>query len=422
MAVFKPETEAPGDNETQVNFVSQGKLGVSNLFNSEVAITDIVSVIDGMPWSVSYYHQIRNVNDQPLMPDVNIPSTELSYNRIDDLELKLQESLPNTGDVGLEATAYINAGIVPHYGDPFLGTLAGGKQAIFTVTEVTRTNYNTRDVYLLKFNLFEFLDNNVEVYNDLQFKTTKKYVYDKDHLQTNSTPIILDSEYKRKVDIKKEQPKIVNHMMNLFFNKKTRLLVPPTTSSVYIDTLLTEFFFSIVDIDQHPQINQIKRLSFQPDVLVTIWTAILHRDISALPAVDKDLGFKYVPASGISPVMRGMGYLGANCVVDQLDGSDPVEMTVEENRLSSLNTVEQPFDVNNKSYIFSDAFYIDDTNNSTTFEKLLLQYLRGEIIDKEVLYTMFEEYKSWGYLEQYYCLPILLAMIKVSISETFTEL
>lgn len=69
---------------TTTNYRTQEEMSTSIIFNKDTSIESIVKEVDGMPWGLNaWFSQIRDTQDEPRMPDVNVSESILKYNRID---------------------------------------------------------------------------------------------------------------------------------------------------------------------------------------------------------------------------------------------------------------------------------------------------------------------------------------------------
>lgn len=417
------EKPATGSNASTLhNYVPKEEVKAGSIFNKDTDITDIIQYVEGSKWEVDYFIQIRDVNDEPILPDVNVSNTVLKYNRINRLLLVVQDELNNANpNDPISGTAIINSGIVPNYGDVFKVTLLGGREALFIVNSVGKKIYDVHEVYNISYTLQVFLDTDTVMYNDLVYKTIKEYIYDKDYISDMSSPIILASDYVKKMDLKSYPRKILNYYLNTFLNKDLNVLSLPTESSVYVDTLLNDFLFKIVNHDDHSDIIKINRVEYtNPRLKDTVWDVILDRDIDALSYTEKDLGFKYTPSTSSNPNARHIGYLGVNFIVDMLFGSPALNVDVIENPKYDANHVKLIGDDKN-GYIFSDSFY----NNITTdglIEEALLNYINGDLITDDIITPLLDSYTKWSRIEQFYFIPLLLIFITDKVRNTYKSI
>lgn len=420
------EEQATGDSlvsvQTQHDFRTNTDMDVSIVSNKDQKLEYMLSNIKGYKWSVDYFLNIATINDKKTAPDTTIPNTVQKYNRIDKLELLVQTPINQSGNIeDIQGDAIINCGFLPHVNDVFVAELTGGRSAIFLVNTVEVKTYNLRDAYFLSYSLFTFLDNNnIEKYNDLVYKTVNQFVYDKEHLLDFSAPIILSTDYKRKLNLKQELTTLTKFYCKKFIDIETNLFILPTITSKYYDSYISNFIFKIIDITQVPEIVKVSRVH---DNLAkeeySIWDVLINRDISMLSLVNKKLWYRVV-INNNNPVLRSLGYIGVNFILDKVDNN-----TLNINPITNtLATVGQPVNqvVDDRHYVLTDKFYSKDKVNASVFEKLVINYLEGNILNVNELETYINNYETWNTENQFYCIPILMLLIKDSINNTFVRL
>jgi len=403
------------------DYRTQAELKTSTIFNNELSVSTIAHQVSGMPWTVGYFNQILNVNTAPMAPDINIPEATLKYNRIEELDIYLDSGLPTGNVTDITGSCTINAGFVPFIGDAFTATLAGGRVGIFVLTNVSKEYYNTHDIYKADFKLTYFADESTAMYNDLIHKSVRTYVYDKDAINTFSNPIILASEYKKKLDMSLLPGHIIKHYMDTFLDVETKTFRLPTTASRYVDQLINNFMFKIISINDVPEMAELARL--EPlDGIVSIWDALLQRDIGLLDICKIDL--KYAIANvGRETSIKLVSYLGIEYAISGRPNLPTLTPNIKPNPLASRKSVASPVTAKDGNYILSASFY--NRTPGVTFsnmETMLLQYLRGEIPNTALLGTVMAEYKYWSYEDQYNMIPMLLLIVQSLINNTYSPL
>lgn len=404
---------------------SNEEMKTSTLFNKDKNLDTIIQYIKGMKWTVDYFLQIRDLNDTLNPPDLNIPATTQKYNRINKLIITLQSAINQDNLDNIIGEAIINSGFLPNQHDAFIATLTGGREAIFVITNVSTRTYNLHQAYYVEFKLFMFLDTESEVYRDLVYKTMKEYVYDKDHLLDFSAPVILASDYKRKIDLKNRVPELIEHYFRNFIHQSKNVLAIPTDSSIYTDTLLTSFLFKIINQTDYQDITKVTRIDVDilKDIGYTIWDVILNRNISMLKQVNKNIGFKYTPFSPGNVTTRHVSYLGINFIANILiDEEIPQIPIYKDISIISSSDYEEPILTVDNNYVFSVEFYNGNIENMGLLEKALYQYLKGELVDTIVLDKLLEQYPMWDTIDQYYLIPVLIVLVKDSVNNTFKSL
>lgn len=362
------------------------------------------------------------MNDLVTPLDINTPNTVQKYNRIDRLELLVQTPLDQSGEIAdLKGDAIINCGFLPHVHDMFLVELTGGRQAIFKIDTVEVKTYNLRDAYFISYSIFTFLDhnnNNIAIYNDLVYKTVNQYVYDKECLLDYSAPVIMSTDFKKRLNLKAEYNTLVKYYVKKFIDNDTKLFMLPTKGSKYYDSNISDFIFKIFDINTVPEMLSVSRVH---DNIVkddySIWTSLVNRDKSLLSIANKNLFYRVVINSN-NPILRSLGYLGINFILDNVPDSGIVpnisETVIEEDQPIKHTT--------NVTYVLSENFYKLDTTKTSEFEKLVIDFLNGDILDINKLENFITNYTKWSTVNQFYCLPILILLVRDAINNTFIRM
>lgn len=405
---------------------TQEEMKTSTLYHKEVPLKNIIQYIKGMKWTVDYFKQVIDVNDTTTAPDVNIPATTQKYHRINKLILTIQSSIQQENLDSITGEAIVNAGFLVNVDDIFLATLTGGREAIFIITEKQIRTYNLHQAYYITFKLFNFCDDNPEVYNDLIRKVIKEYVYDKDHLLDFGAPTILQTDYKKKLDLKDKVAELLDYYMTRFVNEQSRVISPPTQGGVYTDQLLSNFLFKIVNQSDHLVMGKLTNIdtTYVQNVKLSVLDVILKRDLRLLKQCDKRIGFRFNPYGVMDAFNKQSNIHGIHFIVDKLNQDDPgvIPDIVELEYDRDFETYYRPRGVMGDKYIFSEAFYNQDKENCGTLEFCLLEYLEGKIVPLEKLEHLIEQYYAWDTIEQFYLIPILIVLVKDSINNTFKSL
>ena len=143
-----PKVPEP-NKDADRTFRTQEELKTSLLFSSDRDLKNITAEVKGMKWEVDYFMQIRDINDQTALPDIQLNKNVQKYNKINNLILFVQNAITQDAPSNLSGEAYINAGIVPNVNDVFRATLTGGREAMFLVSEVQNNTYNLHRCFLI---------------------------------------------------------------------------------------------------------------------------------------------------------------------------------------------------------------------------------------------------------------------------------
>lgn len=420
MAIMDLTPGAPPTPTTPVNkFRTQQQLKTSNLFESELSVSKIKYQLDGMKWTVDFFNQILNTNSQAMAPDVNIPSTTLSYNRINKLDIYVASGLPDSNVLDVVGSGHINAGFVPHLGDAFTATVAGGRIAIFVLTAVTKEYYNTHDIYAVDYKLTYFLDTSGAVYNDLVYKTVRTYIYDRYAINDNRVPVVLAADYVARLELNKQPKLMLDHYLDVFYSSDQNLLVLPTHTSIYVDQLTQDAVFKITSVRDDYRLAKIHRGTTgikDP----TIWDAILQQDPEILATCLTDINYHRRFTSAAAPTLSG-SYLGVSYTMSDRPLSTVYVPDVIPNPLAARKNVPVPITMPVDAYIFNSAIYNNNTLGALTpFETILLEYINGSTPNLTYLNQLLTEYKHWDYVHQYHLIPMLIVLVNYVVKTTYT--
>lgn len=425
------------DNDTYVDieekdnkrvYITPEEMKTSTLFNKDHKLDTIIQYPKGSKWSVSYFLQLRDVNDTLQAPDLNLPATTQKYHRINDLILYLQTPISHDNIENISGEAIINAGFLPNANDIFIAGLAGGREAVFIITEVQNRTYNLHKAYYVTFKIYMFLDTYPELYNNILTKVMREYTYDKDHLLDYSAPIILKEDYNKKLELKDVIVDITDYYFTKFINQEKLVIALPTRSGVYVDTMLIDFMFKIVNRTDHINISKLTLLDYTPDNSLkgsTIWDVIYKRDKSILKRVIKDIGFKYTPYTRDAVLNKKMHLLGINFIANRVNEKDihiPNDI-IDYSIKPYPNNYKIPINIEYRSYVVSEEFYnLNSETYAGLLEKVLMDYLNGKILDANELDILIRQYIHWDTIDQFYLIPILMVLIKDTISHTFKSI
>lgn len=404
---------------------TQEELQTSILYNKEKDLKTIIRYPKGSKWEVNYFLQIRDVNDTISPPDINLPPTVQKYNRINKLIIYIQSAIEQDAIEDITGEGLINAGFLPNVNDVFLATLTGGREAIFIITEVTNRTYNLHYAYRINFKIFFFVEDNKNVYNDLINKVMKNYVYDKDHLLDYSAPIILNSDYKAKINLRQSLEEIIDYYFRHFVNYEKNVIALKTTTSVYVDTLLTDFIFKVINQSDNLIMSKLNYLAidFRDKIPYTIWDVIINRNVKLLKLCVKNLGFKYTPGGSADIIQRNMHYLGINFVVNKISSlENELEIPVIDISTEKTADFQPPVNKERQSYVVSEDVYELSNKCVGLLDKVLIDYLECKLLKTEEVETLISQYTMWDTREQFYLIPILIVLVKDAINNTFQSL
>jgi hypothetical protein len=445
LAGYKPsETEKPITHDEPE--VKDYQTAVVN--NQRTPIESIVQYVEGSKWEVTYYSQLVDYDDPVTHHDFNLPDTLQQYTKINKLILHVDSPLdpqqykPENYIQVTGSAIYYNS-IPPNVGDMFVATLIGNRTGVFTLNNVTRRTYNNETVYSVEYNLVSIIEEDSEQYDDLESKVVKEYWYDKDSLLTNVTPLLTDQEYNRKLNLKYEYKRILDHYLNSFVHKDKKLLLLPGQNSLIYDNYIVKFFFKLINTTDSMLVRDVVRLNINNPYLdqPTIWSALLEKDPEILNYCNRKMAIVSTGALGNDPMFRSAVYSGVGSIIYPKESDRSADQpedwplaTVEQSVVeASTNYIDLndiitnipgsnnqrliPHVTEDEHYVFTEKFYQLESD-LTVIESLTVSYLKQEEIDLYGLYELTRTYRKWGRLEQFYFAPILICLMRDRVQTT----
>ena len=402
--------------ETQAIVEEKEDRSLVPTFQSDRVNEEVRSFIGGYKWDVTYFHRVIDNMDQVTEYDFNLDPTLQDYVRIDNLRLTLDSPLPAGIGDDLKGTAYIDVDIIPNPNDLFIAKLMDGKAVIFVIESVTRVNYNNDNLFRIDFALYgeyDSVDDNL--ISKLLDSTTEELVYNPDYRRKHDEPLYTKEDYLERNEGYKRINKLINLWRNSFIKPSNQYFIGyrDDNNQFIYDPQMSEFIKDIigytnisVDIEEP---NIIDREYSLLDYLVN--PEIPKGDVLEFCKIERP---KIVT---INPYINNIPY----SIVAKV-----VKLSPDEIKYEDLGIVNEIFPkVPKGRYIFRkeiyDVFYEEEieTNNLTVFEKQFLAMITNNVMDANMLKEIYDNIKWLDTTEQFYFIPIVIAMIKYYIT-TFT--
>lgn len=425
MALFSGDC-TNAENVSQIDnqvYIKQEELQTSLLLSNEHNLDAIINNVSGAKWEVTYFGQARDINDTIYSPDTNVTSTLQKYRRIDNLIIYVQSPLPSDKVENMTGDAIVNAGFIPYKGDIILAQLLNGRDVLLTIDTVEVKHYNLHNVYSITYKFFAFVDINVNIYNDIVNKVIEYYVYDKDFIVTQSSPIVLRKHFYNKLELNEKIEKLIDYYMVTFKDNKNKLIALPTTDrNIYVDTYLQNFIIEVLSSSNRIDFLDMAIIPHTHSKIYTIWDSLLKRDLDILKIAKRNLQFvPYKQDSNIFTTM--LTYLQVTHIVNHT--LLPYDLTTPPlyvaNELISNDIVTTPI-ILRDAYVFSSNFYNNQGDALGILELATFNYINKKEVNILLIDTMLKEYIYWDTYDQYYGIPILIFLIKNSVLNTFSPL
>ena len=407
---------------------------------------------------MNYYSQVLGRDSELKPQDINLSAVYQQYLLIQRMQFKVTEQLrmvqdPESKSMNLTGVAVTYPGLIPNKGDMFLADIGDGREGIFAITTAEKKTHLKDAIYSIEYQLVDY-SSNAHRLVDLNSKVQKSYHFVDDYLTFGQNPKITTSEFTQREDLQREFTNLVGLYFRDFFSNEQRTLLIPGQEFVSYDPYVTYTVLQLIGTDDHPHVAQIRLPNVrgaQGSNVTTLWDCLermnhsmLYTSVHQMRLIDSSF-FKSFPQ------YSGVYFTGVKKVIYPLDhrtdvdasydfACDP-EMTTAESvtvggrrftdllrLLPSPNLMgfvyvepsgEQLPDIirvtDDPYYVLSEAFYRGQTPLKSNLERLVLQGLKREPLDKAALLRIARAAVKWENVERFYYIPILFSLLRVAI-------
>lgn len=405
---------------------------------------DLLTHVEGSSWTVDYYSQVLNA-DSPLSgQQLSVDGAYQQYQKICGMELKVQTPLttsqdPDTKGMGLEGTSIVYPFMIPNEGDMFVADIGEGKKGVFRLTMTTKKSIFEQACYEIEYSLDTDQPDKIA---DLDDKTVRTVFFHKDFMTQGKDPLLVTSEHDTWLRMREVYEVLVQQYFQRFFSDEYKtLLVPQQTQTTY-DPFIVDFLLKQFDTQDSQEIRFVKELHLGGDPAMechNFWTALAARNPAYLRTAFMQAGVVTTRVFNAAPLVNSIRYTGiarsvyptdaqlvinnhmqnAGCPVSvtEMDkGAPPVGglyKMVEAVNIATVSTTEGTIKpvLTDSYYVLSEDFYKKRVGMST-FEDVVWQYLERKAIDTQALAATADLWPTWGHLEQFYYIPILMQMLR----------
>ena len=434
-------TTAPVVPVALISITSENYLGVAN-DNKLIPINTLLEHVEGASWTIDWYSQILTKDSQLTSQQASTSAAFQQYNKIEKLEVKVTSPLSASQDANSKVITYAGTALVyslliPNEGDMFVANIGDGQRAIFTVTATTKKSVFKKATYEISYNI---TTTDLTFLQDLETKTINHYVYRKDFLTYGQDPLVIKKDNIILEELADTYRTLALQYFPRFFNNEFKTFTAPGQSGSVYDPFLTDFIFKMFSSDDSPVLQELRRLNVSDDPVMAqsnLWTAIMNKERLYLKTGFTKVGLVPTNQFTYDPFFNSIRYTGVEyCVYPK----NPVLNINNTNRwtvklLSPVTMVEVPGGISTISeplpgstepaydiypvlgdtyYVLSNNFY-SETNTQSNLENAVSAFLDKRAIDLVLLSRISKEFMTWGLLEQYYYVPILLVLIRASL-------
>lgn len=446
MPLVNPSASAPPvEKPTTVQITAPEYKGVT-VDTRRTPLPEITVYIEGSSWTVNYYSQVldKDTNISGLKP--NLDPQYQQYRVISEMELKVTSPLqtsqdPNTNAMIITGTASVYSFLIPNVGDIFLADIGDGREGLFQLTNVERKSLFKDATHVVEYQLIKYTDADIKA--ELNAKVVKVVKFIKDFLIHGQNPLLVPDDYEILLDLQGRFKEITDRYFKSFTSEEYRTVIVPGQQYRIYDHFLVTMLLSVFSAFDTPQVRGVRRLNCDDDLALkstNIWNALQNQDDSLVKYCSKHAGLVSARSFEKNPMMESIYHSGMQFIVypkdpdlsvdyQMLSNTKPLALEHLVDQESPLKNVEVP-DLTALSYtdapainpvlvddyyVFSEAFYTKAQTGQSKLELLVWDYLTGKELDKRLLLGLCQSQHTWGALERFYYVPVLLILVRAAI-------
>lgn len=411
----------------------------------------LIQYVEGSSWTVNYYSQILNSDDATNAQQVDLNPIYQQYLLIHQLEMRVQSPLSQqqnqqSKEMEVVGSALLYPGLIPNKGDMFIADIGDGRGGLFAITTVEKKSLLKDSLYSIEYVLKEYTT--PENLGDLKRKTIREARFVKDYLKYGQNPQVMAPDYADLKTLSGFYDQLVGQYFQDFYSNDYQTLILPDQTMPTYDPFLTKALMSWVTVEEHPFVQRIRQPNVSSEAVMntpTVWDALgrMNRGVLAMAArkmvvvstraffSQADFGGIYYtgltrvvyPVEGRTDVDRGHGLpsmtagFELNASKSRWEDIERREIITDLPEIAYLPTGVQDLPaisaVNSlETYLFSEAFYKGQEPLASKLEKLVKDAIVGDALDTAILKSVVESTPHWGMLEQFYYIPVLIALLK----------
>lgn len=444
IASYKP-------NANPVIPVSQPKVEPSNYksiiySDDNVPLSSLIAYIEGSPYICDYYRQVVAEGNDLREIDHGQANIYQQYERINKLEIRVSSALNSSYDSNTGITSVTGAGIIypfmiPNIADYFTSDAGNNRQGLFRITNVERRTFNRDSAFYVDYELVGYIDAVQALYDDLTSKVIREYHFSKERLLEGLQPVLRTQQYQQLDSLSAIEYEITNFYFKTFLNREyMTLLIPGQTLAIY-DSLLTDFIFKIVDSFKYYEMRTLRQYSIDNNPFLKqpqLWDLLIRKDFNGLASCNQKMSQVTKYAFNPNGFIHGIYFTNVDAIVyPTTPDLTALLQSHAEARVVNLEVLDEPTNVHgtladlisnqynagtttypyihtvtvDDYYVLSSDFY-NQTSNMSLLEILVKDYIKQQTINIDYLLALCNHYTTWGRLEQFYYIPLLILLIK----------
>lgn len=372
------------------------------------------------------------------------------YLRIPNFEIKLSDSLQRTFEKDRQSNTFtgnaiIYAGtIVPKRYDHFVADVGDDVPYLFTLTNVEQKTIFGNSAYEIEFNSSGRMTQARR--DSIEKKVVDNKHLVKDYLGEGKNPLLSEVQLTSLGSIKSHGNELISmYIQDFVATSRERYLLIPDQEYLSIDVYLQDLIYQILDVSEFPQLRTINVVNLQalPESnRKTLWDVLLstnplesrglvHRiehkmnlyNVNAVMAGRRSdpylrslyyttVNYVYLPPSALLGSTSHIALQPGNARIDDLECvfAERSEVDPSDRKRLPVKLV-----THDDYYVLSEAFYKSKVDEMSQLEFCVYRMLRQEQVNIGVLLDLCERCYTWGSLERFYYVPILLILLKYTM-------
>lgn len=469
MALFHEDEETPVSPEVspvQVKAYCEAYRGIA-VDTKYVPRSSMMAWINGSNWrTVAYYAQMLDATQEPTPLALNRQPPYQQYYKIVGIDIKVNQPLDisqreDLRTFSVTGSGHTYPGLAANYGDMFIADVGDGRAGLFTITSARRETYLRDSTYAIEWKMVGWLTEQQQA--DLDLKSQITYYWDANRLASGCNPFITEEDYHDNAEFAKMRSDIVRRYVSDFFSTRySTFLVPDQLNNTY-DHFVVKALLSFMDISKYRDLRNAKVLNVMSLPVMrepTVWDMIIQQNPVIGCGATERAHLVMTAISRWKPELQAIGYSGIPRMVYPIDAPTDVDSQYNgSNRCTPEGIPYQagqprrplpgpyrsqrernedwfkrvppedqkdldkawsfPPDIKpvvcDDYYVFSEAFYYEDSKLQSKLELMTWQMIKGEPINRQQLKAVIKCCLSWDNLERFYYHPILILLLGCAI-------
>jgi hypothetical protein len=375
-------------------------------------IDNYIKYIDGLNLEVDYFSFIRGTSGENTLLDIS--DTTQQYIQVKQLLLKITSAIPDgVNYTGISLDGILDANIVPAENDLAMVRLPSGLVGIFKISINDNRSYITKKIYDIKLTFLYFKKDNIDYYNNLMSKVKKVYVYDKSFITSNSAPIILESTYRHKIEVRNTYTELLNQYLKLFtYDKVLSVMLNKRLFDVNIQNIIIPMLEGV----EYTTLKVVESDSNNINVVTSILKK--NKKLDGLNRYYELVNVVYdIALAHTISLISGS--------VDMVVHTTNINTTIIPDGGTASTIIPNNYRTGTTNlYLFSNAFYdgFDGLEELSLLETSLSRYMDNEIIPFEDIMLIVNDISNWSTLEQYNYIPFVLILLNYFNLNTYDRM